>query len=448
MPTVRTLSRSARLAAALLAASASCVAARAETYFLATGRWDNTIVVVDLARAMDRANDGTPNAIVNRVRVTPDLPGGAIASGQPVNVVVSADRRRAYVVNHSGPATEAAARAFQHGHPGLVTVVDLTRALNPAHRGTLGAVEGFIETGGAGPVGLALAPDGRHAFVTHAEEAGNEDGGNVVAVLDLAARRAVGRVVQAYGNPGFPCPPATVPHAAPHRDFGCFPDSNGIAYSPVGGGTVITGNGGTDDVSIIDATRALAGEGGAELARIPVQTGPFAVTVSPDGRFAAVANRESAREDAEGNTVSILDVEKARTDPRAAELARVRVCTDDPATRTRPFVAAFTPDGGRLVVTCFRSNNVAVLDLRRALAGGPAELRRIALETPGGAPSRPRGVAMTPDGRYAAITGAPRGEPGSSVLWILDLETYAVAGRVTGIGNESYMVATWVPPER
>jgi DNA-binding beta-propeller fold protein YncE len=262
--------------------------------------------------------------------------------------------------------------------------------------------------------------------------------------IDLAARKVVNKVTQAYGKPGFPCPPNPVPHAAPHQSFGCFPDANGVTISPHGGGLVFTGNGGTDDVSAISLAKAIAGDPGAEIARIPVQTGPFGVSTSPDGKLVVVANRESARDDAEGNTISIIVVEKAAGDAAIAEVARLLVGTNNPATRTRPFAAAFTPDGQRIVVTNFRANNVSIVDLKKALANEPAEIARIALATPGGAPSRPRGIAFTPDGKYVAITGAPRGNPNSGVVWILDLATYKVAGRVTEIGNESYMIDTLV----
>src|SRR5215831_21384765 len=99
-------------ALALVLACGSLSAAHAKgPYILASGRWDNTIVVIDVEKATDPANDGTPNAIVNRVRVTPDIDAkgsGAKdtpASGQPVNVVLSPDNRYAYIVNHSGAAT-------------------------------------------------------------------------------------------------------------------------------------------------------------------------------------------------------------------------------------------------------------------------------------------------------------------------------------------------------
>jgi DNA-binding beta-propeller fold protein YncE len=423
--------------------------ATAGPHILVSGRWDNTVVVVDLARALDPANDGTPNAVVNRVRVTPDIDARGTgtadtpASGQPVNVVVAADGRTAYVVNHSGRATPAAADAFQHGHAGTVTILDVAKTLDPANQGSLNAVVAIVPTDGFGPVGLGLTPDARYALVTNSEGDGDEDGGRHVAVIDLARRTVVQRVVQAYGAAaaGASCPPTPIPHAGPHASFGCFPDANGLVISPRQGGVAFTANGGTDDVSVIDVRRAVAGDAGAEIARIPVAVGPWGLAVSPDGRWVAVANRENARTGAEGNTVSILDVDKSIAGAKDAEVARVLVGTNNPSVASRPFGVAFTPDGHRIVATNFRSNNISILDVDRLLAAQPAETARIALATPNGAPPRPRGVVVTPDGRYAVITGAPRGASNSSVLWILDLASHTVVGRVTGVGNEAYLLA-------
>src|SRR5262245_21101150 len=102
--------------------------ATAAPFLLVSGRWDNTVVVIDLAKASDPSNDGTPNAIINRVRVTPDIDAKGTgvkdtpASGQPVNVVLSPNNREAYIVNHSGVAASHAGDHFQHGHAGTVTV--------------------------------------------------------------------------------------------------------------------------------------------------------------------------------------------------------------------------------------------------------------------------------------------------------------------------------------
>src|SRR3954447_23307376 len=125
-------------------------------HILVSGRWDNIVSVVDLRRALDRKNDATPKAIINRLRVTPDVDADGdgvpdvVASGQPVSLVVPKTGRYGYVVNHSGRsgcgdsgrgrAPPAAATAFQHGHPGVVTVLDLAAALDPASSGTTKAI--------------------------------------------------------------------------------------------------------------------------------------------------------------------------------------------------------------------------------------------------------------------------------------------------------------------
>lgn len=418
----------------------------AKDYFLASGRWDNVVLVIDLDKAIDPANDGTPKAVVNRLRVTPDIQVDGktvVSSGQPISIAIAPDYRRAYIVNHSGRTVPEAAAAFQHGHAGTVTIIDLKKALDPASNGTLSAVEGYIETGGFGPTGFAIAADGKHAVLAHAEQEGDEDGGRHLSIVDLASNKVIRRVEQAFGRPGFPCPPNPVPHRAPDPKFGCFPDTNGVTISPLGGGTIFGANGGTDDITVMSLQKAIAGESGAEVARIPVQAGGFGISTSPDGKLVAHASRENAQTDTPGNTVSIVDVEKALSDPGKAEVARVLVGTDDKATPTRPFVAAFLPDGKRILSTQFRSNNIDIIDVAKALAGQPATIKRVELKTPGGEPSRPRGIAITPDGKYAAITGAPKGKPNSSVVWIVDLASYEVKGRVTEIGNESYMIGAF-----
>ena len=443
------------LFAALLCFTIPAPALAAGETLLVSGRWDNSIIVIDVDKALLPANDGTSNAIVNRVRVTPDIDAKGTgvadtpAGGQPVNVVLSPDRRLAFVVNHSGSVTQEAAQKFQHGHPGTFTIVDVARALDPANAGTLKAVEAVVPTGGFGPVGIAITADGKHAFVSNAEGEGLEDGGRTIAVVDLATRKVVGNVTQAYGKPGFACPPNPIPRDMPHATFGCFPDSNAILIAPKqGGGLLFTANGGTDDVSVIDVAKAIAGDASAELARIPTGVGPWGMALSPDGKLVATANRESARTGIEGNSISILDVEKSAAGAKDAELARVLVGSNNPNAQTRPFMVAFTPDGSRVLVSNFRSNNLSVVDVKKAIAGDlGAEIARIPLATPSGGPSRPRGIAITPDGRYAAITGAARGQPGSGVVWLLDLSSNKVAGRVTGVGNETYLLALLPKPQ-
>ncbi|MGH6926132.1 MAG: YncE family protein [Propylenella sp.] len=410
-----------------------------ETLFVVSGRWDNNVAIVSLERALDPANHGTPGAIVSRPRVTPDIDdrGARVpASGQPVSVAISADGRRALVVNHSGQATPADAAAFQHGHSGTITVLDLARAADPASDGTLDAVEAFVPLRMAGPVGCALTPDQRHLAVTSAEAPEHEDGGCTIALLDTETLAVVRHIAQPLRRAD--ARPSR--HPAPHESYGAFPDANGIAVSARHGGLLFTANGGTDDISVISLAAALAGEEQTEIARVAVEAGPFGIAVSPDGALVAVASRENARTGVEGRTLSLVDVDRAFAGDPKAEIARVPVGADGGrGVPTRPFGVAFTPDGKRLVATAFRANSVSLIDVEAALAGSH-ETTNLSLVTPDGGPSRPRGVAITPDGRYAAIVGAAKGAPRSSMLWIVALETMSVAGLVTGVGNESYFL--------
>src|SRR5713226_7380155 len=102
-------------------------------------------------------------------------------------------------------------------------------------------------------------------------------------------------------------------------------------------------------------------------------------------------------------------------------------------------------NGKEIVVPNFRANNVSIVDLEKALAGDPgAEVARIPLTRPADAdnvvrPSRPKGSAVTSDGRYAVISGGGRTTfVPSGTVWVIDLRTRGVVGTVTGVGNDPY----------
>lgn len=475
---------------------ASEMAWAAGPFALVAGRRDPRAIVIDLEKALDPANNETPNAVISRVRVTPDVDTNgdsvpdAPASGLPSNVVVSDDGRKAFVVNHGGNATPAATNIFQHGHLGTVAVLNLRKAVDPDNNNTTNAIDALIPTGFFGPVGAAETADGKHLLVAASEGFDKEDGAREVSVLNLKKGTHVRTVLLGLGNggkmaqdPGKSCAelladPALRSKSIPEKNFGCFPASNALGISRRHGGFAFTANGGTDDVSVIDVDRAVAGKPNAEVARIPVERGPWGLAVSPNGRFVAVTNRESAEGDlstvgigtvvgdnGEGNLISILDVKRAIGGAGNAEIARVQVGTDNAAQASRPFALAFTPNGRHLIVTNFRTNNVSVVDVRAAIDGGltggtSAEIARIPLVKPGGAAARPRGVAVTPDGRYALVAGGaqftappfqgygafceqvaptPLALP-CGALWVIDLKTNAVVATVTGVGNEPYMV--------
>lgn len=414
-------------------------------YLIVSGRWDNNVAVVDVEKALDPANNCTPAAIVSKPRVTPDIDTNGdgkpdtAASGQPVAVVVDANGTYAYVVNHSGPAAPAAARSYQHGHPGLITVLNLRKAVDPVHHDTLGAIEAFIPTGRTGPVGCALTPDGRTLLVNCGEDEGSEDGGDEVTAVDVVQQQVTRRIPLRL-NCGHPakCPS---PHDSPHPTFGRYPNPTGVVVSPRHGGLVFIGNGGLSDVSVLSLEQAMAGHTDPEICRVQVETGPFGLGISPDGALVAVASRESMSHPYEGRTISLISAEFAAEGRNDAEVARVSVGSDDPAEATRPFAAAFTPDGKHVVASCFRSNTISIVDVAAAVAGRPAEVHRLYPAAPAGVRPRPRGITMAA-GRYACIVGGEKAGPGSSLVWFLDLAKGEIVGTVTEVGNEAYMLAT------
>jgi hypothetical protein len=427
------------------------------TYILATGRRDPRMYAIDLKEALKPENDKTPNAIVSRSKTALDRLDGKLL-GDPANVVISEDRKTAYVVNHHGAIDND--EFLQHGGRGNIAVMDVKKMTQRQHDNTAAALELHIDSGHFGAVGLVLLRD--MFVIGNAESHLTEDGGNRITFVDRKTGSLRGQVELALGDPGFACPdfpvpfvsphgpPAPVPLLSPNPAWGCFPDSNGITLGTANNGKryLFAANGGTDDVSVIDLEAALAGDKTAEIARIPTQIGPWGITTSPDGRVVVAANRESQQVAFEGNTISFIDVDLAAAASPNAEAARVLVGTSDANVQTRPFIPSFTPDGKFVIVPNFRSNNVYIVDVSLALAQQPgAEVARIALTRPMDRdgvtrPARPKGSAVTADGRFAVISGGPRTTfVPSGTVWIIDLRSRTVVATVTGVGNDPYGLA-------
>ena len=431
------------------------------TFILATGRRDPRIYAIDLEQALKPKNNNTPNAIVSRSKVALDRLDGR-RLGDPANIVVSEDRKTAYIVNHHGSIDNS--EFLQHGGRGNISVMTIRKMVRRQNDDTAEALVRHIDSGHFGSVGLVLLPD--MFIIGNAESHLTEDGGNRITFVDRRTGSLRGEVELALGNPGFVCPDFPVPFVSPHGPpspvpllspnpaWGCFPDTNGITLGHGSDGKhyLFAANGGTDDVSVIDLEQALAGDKTPEIIRVPTQIGPWGITTSPNGRWVVAANRESQQVAFEGNTISIIDVDLARAAAPNAEVARVLVGTSDPNVQTRPFIPSFTPDGKFIIVPNFRANNVSIVDLDMALAGNSgAEVARIPLTRPPEAdgqvlPARPKGSAVTLDGRYAVISGGPRTtfEP-SGTVWIIDLRTRTVVATVTGVGNDPYGLAVVEP---
>src|SRR5678815_1023027 len=153
-----------------------CIAQEAladKTYILATGRRDPRIYAIDLSRALQPMNDKTPNAIVSRSKVALDRLDGR-PLGDPGNIVISEDRRTAYVVNHHGAIDNA--EFLQHGGRGNIAVMDIGKMVKRKHDDTADALERHIDSGYFGALGLGLL---ENTFVIgNAESHLTEDGGN------------------------------------------------------------------------------------------------------------------------------------------------------------------------------------------------------------------------------------------------------------------------------
>jgi len=433
------------------------------TFILATGRRDPRMYAIDLQKALRPENNNTPNAIVSRSKVALDRLDGKLL-GDPANIVISEDRKTAYVVNHHGAIDND--EFLQHGGRGNIAVMNIRKMIKPGHDNTADALERHVDSGHFGSVGLVLLKD--MFIIGNAESHLTEDGGNRITFVDRKTGSLRGEVELALGAgvPAFPCPrfpvpfvspsgsPAfehpfaqgngtfsPVPLLSPHPAWGCFPDTNGLALGHARNGKsyLFAANGGTDDVSVIDLEAALAGNRTAQIARIPTQIGPWGIAASPNGRYIVAANRESQRVAFEGNTISIIDVENP-----TVETARVRVGTDSESGQTRPFIPSFTPDGREIIVPNFRANNLSIVDLNLALTDpAKAEVARIPLTRPDGRVARPKGSAVTSDGRYAVISGGARVTPSapSGTVWIVDLRARKVVATVTGVGNDPYGLA-------
>lgn len=406
-------------------------------HLLVCGRWDPELSIVNLAQALEPANWGTDRAVANRLRVTPDIADcdgvRRPACGLPVSVAVSRRLRRIFVVNHAGRASVADTASMPHGHAGSLAVLDFGAALDRRNAGSLNAVTRIVDMGGYGPVGCALTPEDTHLLVAEGEGDGTEDGGRTIAVI----RASDGVPLHSYPLIATGIP-ATRP--SPDQDFGRYPNPAGLAVTAAHGGLVFTGNGGTDDVSVLELSKVLDGRPGGEIARIPVRHGPFGLAISPDDRLLAVANRESARTGAEGNVVSLIDIGRAMGDPSRAVLAHVRVGTDRADEPTRPMGCAFAPDGTLFSVS-YRTGTLSRIDTAAAITGRTGETRRARLPTPNGSPPCPRGVCVTAGGSLVAVSGGAKSGPGSSSLWLLDAVSLEVVGVVRGVGNEAYLVA-------
>ncbi len=386
-------------------------------HIFVSGRWDSSIAVVDIDAALQAERNA--GAILSRPRVTPDIDGEP-AVGLPVAIVVARKLGRLAVINHAGNARASDVDDMPHGHAGAVAVLDLSRATDPLCSDTTNALIGTIPVA-PGPVGAILLPDERHILVSSSEGDGNEDGGFRLSLVDLVTCTHVADFGLEHSGA-----PAAAPSPSP--DFGRYPNPCGIAFSPAGGGTIFVANGGTADVSVIPLAHILERKPKPEIARVAISCGGFGIDMNANGSLAAVCNRENPRTGKNGESITLIDTNKALRDPKNAALAEIAVGGKG----SRPTGIAFSPDGEAIYVACTHAGSVSKIDVN---AGRETTRREL-----DGDASMPRGVHLTSDGRHLLIAGGRKASPGSSMLWILDPETLEIQAQVSGVGNETYFL--------
>lgn len=365
-----------------------------------------------IARAMAKQPEhryGSAGAMASAAR---RALGAAPVGAPPLEPVASTGlepgpptRRRSTPPHDPTPATPtrvgaATAPAGRSHRPRLVAlaltlavVVGATAVIWVVKEGLLGGSPVTVSSTihlGAGPIGLAVAPDGRQIYTAHH--------GGVSFVDTVRGVETVKTEVDA------------IPGWAPAAGMAVAPDGRHLYVT----GTV-PGSGSAGTLSVIDtATGKLTatipfGTDGNAPGTPPLLISPGALALGPNGRTAYVADRGS-------NTVSVIDTS---TGTVTATLPRS-------GTVCRPDLVAVAPDGGRLYVTC-DSGTIAVL--RTADGSRLAEIPA----------SLPTAVAAAPDGRYAYVANVATTDhpgPGDGVL-VVDTGDSAVAATIPVDGAPS-----------
>lgn len=262
---------------------------------------------------------------------------------------------------------------------------------------------------GANPFGVAIAPDGRHAYVT------NSGAGNV-SVIDVATRTANGSPVAVGTSPmaiaitpdgtrayvvngtvaGSVTPISLETNTAGTAiPLGADTNPRGIAITPDGTRAYVaiggpSGDPGNDTVAIIDlTTNALIAPS------ITVGHFPSAIAITPDGSRAYVVNQGS-------QTVSVIDTATNTTVGAGISVSSAASIAMAPDGRRAYVVKATNPGAG-----------VAVIDTAsNSVIGSPIPMDAF-----------PGGIAISPDGSRGFVAGG-----NSNRARAFDTATASVAG--------------------
>jgi len=281
-----------------------------------------------------------------------------LSLGAAAQLAVSANDNK--VVNVEGKNT-----IIENPQPDTVTIINL--AVSPPK--VLGEVKAGSSVVGV-PQSVAIAPDESIALVTAAfkkdpNDAKKNTPDNKLAVIDLKAS-----------------PPAVIQTL----EVGQSP--SGVSFSP-DGKVVLVANRGEGTVSILTVSgKSLAAAGKIDFGN--PKAGPSHVAFTPNGKMALVTRDGDHR-------ISVLSVDGAKVEDSKKFMVG----------GIRPYSLAISPKGDVAVLTNQGGGQgdidvITVIDLKQ---NPPRIVDTISIA------QTPEGAAISPDGKYAAITlqnGSPR----------------------------------------
>jgi YVTN family beta-propeller protein len=275
----------------------------------------------------------------------------------------------------AGPTGGCAGKAYVTNYfAGTVSAIDTTT----------GKVAAAVRVG-AHPVRVAIAPDGKHAYVTVGAQGDTNKG--KVAVIDTATDKVSATITVAAGL-------------------------NGIAVSPDGKQLYVTGGKSPRYAGLVFVIDTATGK---VSATIPVGRALVGLAVTPDGKHVYVPSGYGA--------VSVIDT---ATDQVSATIHVGNVLGE----------VAITPDGTRAYVSGFigtlpggtvsKASTVSVID---------TETGSVSATIPVGKDSS--GVAITPDGKHVY---APNYADGT--MSVIDTTTDKVSATIPKLGSPSWVAIT------
>ncbi len=216
-----------------------------------------------------------------------------------------------------------------------VGVFNLQHALKSGFSSS--ALVGLIPVGPQ-PIGIAMAPDGKHAYVASGQDHATSPGAGVLNVID---------VPQAVQHPGSAVVMKSIP-------AGC--QTNRVAFSPNGQDLWVTAVG-SNALLGFSAAKLLSDPGHALIARVAVGQSPLGLAVVSNGSRIVVA--DSNRDGGQGDQANLAVVDTAKAlDGKPALLGYAR-------SGLQPRQFAVVSHSTTLLVTNTKSAELQTLDLSR-----------------------------------------------------------------------------------